>query len=389
MSYFYLPKNNNKFLFDLQNSNIKIRGNDNIYHLNSLNYYTSLLQKIQNKSESFDKLTKEIEPYKHVFNTVNTRNTNILYVSNYISLNESFFVMIELNQLLKFMQDYSLKPSINTFHLSKCQTGVIESLIYTRVNNKNDFHYGIYSEEWRNNEEFLKMNKNIIFDDYLSYNLFNEEVVLYCENNYKNNFDIITFCSYDELDKMKHMFKSIELCDIITIKFFYSLLMQKVGGMMIFKLPDVSMNIYKELLYFVSSLYDKVIIVKPELSNNLSMEKYVICKNYLEQPSDISNIYTTFLMNLIEQIKTKDTNKIIHGFLCKSINLYFMNKINEINFILFQKRVNVLSNIINLSNQEDNLEKLEHIRKKNISKCITWCMNNRIEYNRYLKDYSI
>ena len=119
------------------------------------------------------------------------------------------------------------------------------------------------------------------------------------------------------------------------------------------------------------------------------MEKYVICKNYLEQPSDISNIYTIFLLNLIEQIKTKDTNKVIHGFLCKSINLYFMNKINEINFILFQKRVNVLSNIINLSNQEDNLEKLEHIRKKNISKCITWCMNNRIEYNRYLKDYSI
>jgi len=384
MSYFYLPKNNNNFLFDLQNSNIKIRGNDNIYHKNSLNYYTSLLENISNKNEYFYYLIKEIEPYKHIFNTYASMKHNILYISNYIALNESFFVTIELNQLLNFMQEYIVKPSINTFHLSKCQTGIIEALIYTRLNNKNDLHYGIYSTEWRNNEEYLITHKNIIFDDYLSYNLFNEEILSYCFANYKNMFDIITFFSYDDLEKMKDVFKSIELCDIITIKVFYALLMQKTGGILIFKLPDVSMNIYKELLYFLSSLYDKVIIVKPELSNHINMEKYVICKNYLEQTIDISSIFTTFLLNLIEQIKTKDTNKVIHGFLCKSINLYFMNKINEINFILFQKRVNVLSNIINLSNQEDNQEKLENIRKKNISKCVTWCVNNKIDYNKYV-----
>lgn len=386
MSYFYLPKNNNNFLFDLQTANIKIRGNEDKYLLNSLNFYKSLLCKIQDKSPRFEELTNEIEPYKHIFNTVNTMNTNILYVSKYISLNESFFVMIELNQLLKIIQDYVLKPSINTFHLSKCQTGIIESLIYTRLNNKNDSHYGIYSEEWRNNEEFLKNNKNIILDEYLSYNLFNEEVLSYCHNSYKSKFDIITFCSNDELDKMKQIFKSIEVCDIIMVKIFYALLMQKMGGTLIFKLPDLSMNIYKELLYFISSLYDKVIIVKPELSNSLNMEKYIICKNYLEQPPDMPSVYSAFLLKLIDKIKNKDTNKLVHGFICKSINLYFMNKINEINFILFQKRVNVLSNNINLSNQEDNLDKLEHIRKKNISKCISWCITNKIEFNRYLKD---
>lgn len=388
MSYFYLPKNNNNFLFDLQSCNIKIRGNDDKYRLNSMNFYKSLLNTIQYKNTEFDNLTKEIEPYKHIFNTVNTMNTNILYVSKYISLHESFFVMIELNQLLKIMQDYVLQPSINTFHLSKCQTGIIESLIYTRLNNKNDCHYGIYSEEWRNNEEFLKNNKNIILDEYLSYNLFNEEMLSYCYNNHNQKFDIITFFSNSEIDKMKQIFKSIELCDIIIVKIFYALLMQKIGGTLIFKLPDLSMNIYKELLYFISSLYDKVIIVKPELSNNLSMEKYIICKNYLEQPHDMSSIYSAFLLNLIDKIKNKDTNKLVHGFLCKSINLYFFNKINEINFILFQKRVNVLSNIINLNNQKDNIEKIEHIRKKNISKSISWCINNKIEFNRFLKDYS-
>ena len=103
MSYFYLPKNNNNFLFDLQSCNIKIRGNDDKYRLNSMNFYKSLLNTIQYKNTEFDNLTKEIEPYKHIFNTVNTMNTNILYVSKYISLHESFFVMIELNQLLKIM----------------------------------------------------------------------------------------------------------------------------------------------------------------------------------------------------------------------------------------------------------------------------------------------
>lgn len=388
MSYFYLPKNNNNLLFDLQNSNIKIRGYDHIYIKNSLNFYTSLIENITDKNDKINVLQKEIEPYKHIFNTYNNAQNNIVYISTHVALNDSFFITIEINQLLNFMQDYMLKPSINTFHLSKCQTGIIESLIYTRLKNKNDLHYGIYSEEWRNNEEFLKNHKNIIFDDYLSYNLFNEEILSYCYSNYRNKFDIITFYSYEELEKMKNIFKSIDLCDIITIKVFYALLMQKTGGMLIFKLPDMSMNIYKELLYFLSSVYDKVIIVKPELSNNISMEKYVICKNYLEQPVNITNTYTTFILNLIEQIKGKDGNKVVHGFLCKSINLYFMNKINEINFILFQKRVNVLSNIINLSNQYENEEKLENIRKKNISKCISWCATNKIEYNKYLKDYS-
>ena len=47
-------------------------------------------------------------------------------------------------------------------------------------------------------------------------NLFNEEILSYCYTNYRNTFDIITFFSYEDLEKMKDVFKSIELCDIIN-----------------------------------------------------------------------------------------------------------------------------------------------------------------------------
>tara|TARA_Y100000996_G_scaffold149578_1_gene115175 strand:- start:1442 stop:1654 length:213 start_codon:yes stop_codon:yes gene_type:complete len=61
----------------------------------------------------------------------------------------------------------------------------------------------------------------------------------------------------------------------------------------------------------------------------------------------------------------------------------FMNKIKEINYILGQFQIENINTTIELILNEKSDDKLENYRKKNVSKCIDWCIKNSVLYNSF------
>ena len=61
----------------------------------------------------------------------------------------------------------------------------------------------------------------------------------------------------------------------------YALCIQKPGGSFILKIFDCFMEHTIDILYILSSFYEKVYITKPHTSRYANSEKYIVCKNFL------------------------------------------------------------------------------------------------------------
>ena len=67
-----------------------------------------------------------------------------------------------------------------------------------------------------------------------------------------------------------------------------------------------------------------------------------------------------------------------------NINYKFIISVEEINAIIGQNQIaNILSTLRIIQNKERKGEKIQSIKSKNINKCISWCVKNKIPYNKY------
>jgi len=126
-------------------------------------------------------------------------------------------------------------------------------------------------------------------------------------------------------------------------------------------------------------MFDKVTIMKPNVSNVFSNKKYVICKNYLRKGKSPIE-YNDFL----ESVKNvKDQPVIINSIITNSLSYYFLNKIEEINIMIGQQKLEFCDQIISLIKNKNKEEKIETIKYVNIQKCIYWCEKYKIPFNKF------
>ena len=59
----------------------------------------------------------------------------------------------------------------------------------------------------------------------------------------------------------------------------------------------------------------------------------------------------------------------------------FTNKIEEYNAVIGQQQIDTIISTIYLIDNNNKYDKLEHIKKKNIQKCILWCQKYGIPHN--------
>lgn len=109
-----------------------------------------------------------------------------------------------------------------------------------------------------------------------------------------------------------------------------------------------------EFIYHLASIYPKISIMTPALLNIFSLDKIIICKRYINTP-----IYS---INYISPIQ---------------IPYIFLIKLNEINVILGQYQINILMKILYLSSYSNECI----VYKKQINKCVDWCIHHNIPYN--------
>jgi len=279
---------------------------------------------------------------------------------------------------------------IQSFHLAEGPGGFIEALAGLRKC-QHDQYVGmtIIDENndpnipgWKKTTTFLKQNPNVFIETGADKtgNILSMDNYLFCREKYGSTMDFITADGgFDfSLDFNK---QEINIAKLLFGQIIYALAMQKKGGCFILKLFDTFMEHSIDLLYVLSSFYEKVYLVKPQTSRYANSEKYVVCKGFTQIPFEQ---FAPFLQKTFEKMllsTNSDADLYIHRFLSIPVSMCFLSKIEEYNAIFGQQQIENIHFTLALIDNKYKQEKIDNLINTNIQKCILWCTKYNIPFH--------
>jgi 23S rRNA U2552 (ribose-2'-O)-methylase RlmE/FtsJ len=386
MTYYLLPKTS--FLIHKNIECIIQETPTEVKYSNSLSYYLYNIKKQIDKHErEWDIYKKYTNPYEYINSIVPYKKKSI---AKHKPLSRSYYKMIEI--MNTFNIDFSTSP-IQSFHLAEGPGGFIEALLHRR-NNKSDRYIGmtlIDNENdpnipaWKKTSDFLNKNPNVLIETGADNtgNILSLENLVYCKNKYGSSMDIITGDGGFDFS-LDFNNQEISISRLLFAQMCFAVSMQKKRGIFILKIFDCFMEHSVDILYILSSFYDKVYIIKPQTSRYANSEKYIVCKDFL---FDTSEHFFPFLYNAFDKMSNDELP--VYRYLNLPICYYFINKLEEYNAILGQQQIENIHYTISLIEHKYKQDKIDNLIKINIQKCIQWCLKNNIEYNNIIGNINI
>ena len=350
------------------------------YMLYSLNHYlTEIKEKISECGEEWNANKKYTNPYEYIY--TNSPRTS---VCRYKPISRAYFKMIEILNTFNFPSFDSPKP-LQMFALAEGPGGFIEAVLNHR-NNPADKYYGMTIEDptdvevpgWKKTTNFLKSNPNVFLEKGADAtgNILNMENFKHVVAKYKNScefvtgdggFDFSTDFNSQEINITRLLFGQIA----------YAVCIQKHGGCFVLKCFDCFYKASAELIYLLSTMYEKVYVVKPNTSRYANSERYLVCINFLYSNS---NYYAPVFEQLMATI-CDDTTFIRSFFNGVKIPLFYYNKLEESSSIIGQIQIDNIYSTLALIENRYKADKINFHMKTNIQKCVKWCIKNQVEYN--------
>ena len=404
MIYFLLPKNNIQTYKSIFTTLSDEPPTPSIS--NSLSYYLSdIKMKINDCEKEWDIFKKHTNPYEYIHTMIPNKKK---YISKCKPLSRSYFKMIEIVHTFRL---HDIFDNIKSFHLAEGPGGFIEALVQQRQNrqvaklpselvveklrfsdqNTGDTYVGmtILDENaemddynipaWKKSQQFLKENTNVFIENGAdgTGNILNIENFVYCKDKYASSMDLITADGgFDFSNDFNN--QEISIANLLFAQIAYALCMQKKNGSFVLKIFDCFMPHTIDLLFILSSFYDKVYITKPQTSRYANSEKYIVCKKFLFSSCDD---FYPFLYEAFTGACHNNNNNCIHRFLNIPISNYFLTKLEEYNSIFGQQQIENIYYTISLIETKNKAEKIDMLIKANIQKCIQWCLKYDVPHN--------
>lgn len=385
MTYFILPQ----IEYDIRPSNLKLLckeiTEDNVKLTISLKKYLNKIKGLIDKHiTQWDNTKKYTNPYEFIHTNVpNTKNS----ISKIKPISRAFFKLIEIYNTHHLLPQNDSR--LKSFHLAEGPGGFIEATTYLR-NNSNDKYYGMTLIEdkninvpgWNKVDFLLKKYPNIELEKGADKtgDLYKEENLKYIIQKHAHSMDIITadggFDFSADFNKQEQLAFRLIFTQVI-----YALVMQKKNGHFVLKIFDIFEDCTIDILYLLSSFYEKVIIMKPYTSRYANSEKYVVCKYF--KYDKIDDLYPKFV-GILKFFNGFDFSKYkIKSILDIPIQNYYINSINEINAVLGHQQIdNILNTIKIITHKDKKQEKIYNLKCQNVTKCINWCIKNNIPYSK-------
>ena len=380
MSFLHLPnvQYNNDISNHIKNDHLFAGKPDNIIINKTLNKYLSFIkEQIDGRLEQWDKYKKYTNPYEYIHSLVPNSKQSISIIK---PISRSFFKMVEICHTLGLLE---LLPaaSCTSFHLAEGPGGFIEALAMMRKNPK-DTYYGMTLIDdvdqnvpgWRKSKYFLLNNPNVIIETGIEKNgdLTRPDNLRYCYDKYNGKMDLITGDGGFDFSFQYPQQEQIST-RLIACQIGFAIAMQKTGGSFILKVYDTFTRFSLDLMFLLANLYEQITIIKPNTSRFANSEKYIVCKGF-------RNNNTLEFVKLFYKIL--QTNEPILGSLFDfELPYLFTNKIEEFNAMLGQQQIDTIVSTIYLIDNNNKYDKIEHLKKKNIQKCIYWCQKYNVPYN--------
>ena len=316
-------------------------------------------------------------------------SANVQILKRNTDLHDEFMKELEHNKISKRIFDRSSTSNTavfgNTQDLSATShnPASMHKYIHQHEIYGNDRYYGMtlinddpICPGWKKTKTFLDANPNVIIEtgEDKTGNLLSISNFKYCASKYKNKMELITADGGFDFSLDFNNQENIAI-RLILAEVFFALAMQKKGGSFVLKIFDIFHKPTVDILYLLSYYYSNVSIIKPYTSRIANSEKYVICQNFKLEDStlvieEISRVFPYII----------DGNSEIVSLLSRNHDLYYLNKIEEMNAILSFQQIDNISSTLSIITTHKNAEKIEQYKKLNIQKCISWCEKYNIPY---------
>jgi hypothetical protein len=315
---------------------------------------------------TFKFLNQLINPYEYLFSNVPNSNLSICKMK---PSSKIYYDILEIYNTLKLSECLPEK-NMTSFYYGSNGSGVLEYMQSFREN-YNDRN--ILIEPLLHNIQINTHTQNT--PDDITYTPVPDDILSMCDYMY-----------FELPDKVYADTNKYILGLLKAVKFI--LIYQSSHGCMILKLRHTYYKPVIDILYIISSLYNKTYIIKPNTNNNIYDEKYLVCKTFTST-SQKKEVYLDKI-NKMYTICYREQNEInIQSIIKNEINLYFLNKMEECNIIIGQQQIDVYDQMINLIKNKNKVEKTETIRKHNVQKCINWCDKYKLPYNKFADKINI
>jgi hypothetical protein len=370
MNYYILPKKNDKNVIKINmkisDSMVKPCVSVSVYHY--LNIVLKQIEEIKKKNSNdinYELIYKISNPYEFIFSNV----PGLKYsVSKLKPLNNIFYVFMEIFinfNILEFFNGVDIK----TFFYGKNISSTIECMNMLRED---------YNDDYRFQSEITA----ITIEDFNS--------------NEKNSFDFMFF----ELKNYVNHEQTNEYIVKIIHCLQRILIYQKKNGICVMKINNIFYKPILDVLYILTTLYDKIYIVKMNTTNIINGERIIICKNFIQHdgshiesnsPEKYIGIANELFIQFdnIHKNNVHNQNYVIDSIIDNILPCYFINKIEDSNVNIGHSQIEQLDLILYMIKNKNRDDKIEVIKKNNIIKCVQWCEKYKIPYNKFIDKVNI
>jgi len=367
MSYYTLPKKIIDVDFDplITNSQQKLAP---FISYSLCNYLTTMWEQLKKIKESelylpymeddniLYFLNKMINPYEFIFTKVPNSKLSVSKLKPHSNL---FYILMEISNIFNLMDGF-FGRNIRTLSFGLNSDSLIEFVNMSREDSK-DIHL----------KSFISVeNHCFLLDETL-------------DQFRLSTYDLL----YYELDEKDYSISKNYVAGIIYILrnlFYY----QSANGLSIIKIDNICYKPIVDALYILSTVYDKVHVIKPTVANVVTNERYIICKNFIVNPQK-SRLYAMYFANLDLLFKTLKEDTQVLSLLKDEVPYYFVNKLEELNIIIGHQQLEFMDQLISLYKNKNREDKIESLKKSNIQKCIQWCDKFKIPYNKFTDKVNI
>ena len=298
-----------------------------------------------------------MNPYEYVFSKIPGTKYSVSKLNTKSNL---FYDLLEITNTLNLFDSFFNK-NIKSLHISENYVDSNYCIDFLRENQKNE------------NINFENINEEI-------YNTINDKRYDFIYYEIKNI----------DFENLNVYILNLTQALMILLKY------QSSNGVCLIKINHIFHKPIIDILYILSSVYEKVYIIKPSTSNITVFDKYIVCRNFIldNTKKEVYKIYyfklAQFISNYLQNnSNNSNSNSNISSIIDSEIPSYFINKIDDINIIIGQQQLESINQIINILKNKNKDEKIETIKKTNIQKSITWCEKFKIPYNKFSEKVNI
>ena len=399
MTYYLLPRGNLNVYRELSYREYSVDGDHSnpIIISNSVaQYLYGMKENIDDKETKWDTFKKYTNPCEYIHTMVPFKKKSVAKTK---PISRSYFKMIELLHIFPiFPVGKSSSRSISSFHLAEAPGGFIEAIGRMRRDlcpgNTDQYtgmtlldHTDTTVPTWKKGDFMHDFSANVLLENgvdgtgnILSLDNFVDICSPESKKKYVGMMDIVTGDGGFDFSTDFNQ-QEIAIGKLLFAQIAYAACLQKRGGSFVLKIFDSFMAHTVDLMYLLSTMYEKVYIVKPQTSRYANSEKYLVCMGFIHETKRVYPYFHACFRDMVLQNEENSCKKKIGRLLNILPSFLFLQKMEEYNAIYAQKQMMNIQYTITLIESKNKHEKIENLIQTNVQKSTNWCIKYGVPYH--------